>query len=391
MEIPPKRSTRGLPRGIDRLPNGTYRARVTYDGRQISIGTFIAKGDAEAALAIARSEMARRIFVPPRELRDERRRRQSAETARALTVREWADDWLARLADAGRSPGTTRSYRSTLDAHVLPAIGDKRLVEVTDDDVQAILAKLKGKPGAWANVARTVRSLFLAAVSARAGGLTESPVNISIPKPAKSRETSVRDTDLATPAEVWAMAAGMPDALRIGVLVAAWCSLRLGEVLGLQRGDFDHLEDPDKAVVHVRRQWNSKASPPAYTEPKADSRRTLSIPPALVPEIVAHLEAHTRPERTAPFIPSSQNPNMPVSQTAFDAAWRKAREAVRPGFRFHSLRHTGLTAYAQAGATLKELQERGGHKDAAVALRYQHATLERDRALAKKLDVGLGE
>ncbi|MGC4174281.1 tyrosine-type recombinase/integrase [Demequina sp.] len=333
--------------------------------------------------------MARRIFIPPRELRASRRSREVEELRGALTVREWADDWLARLADAGRSPGTTRSYRSTLDAHVLPAIGAMRLAEVSQDDVDAMLAKLKGKPGAWANAARTTRSLFLAAVSARAGGLTESPVSITIPKPVKSRETTVRDTDLATPAEVRAMAAGMPPALAIGVLLAAWCSLRLGEVLGLQRGDFDHLEDPDKAVVHVRRQWNSKASPPAYTEPKADSRRTLSIPPALVPEIVDHLGTHTRPERTAPFIPSSQNPTMPASQTAFDLAWRKAREPVRPGFRFHSLRHTGLTAYAQAGATLKELQERGGHKDAAVALRYQHATLERDRALAKKLDVGL--
>lgn len=391
MEIPPKKSRSGLPRGIDRLPNGTYRARVTYNGRQVSIGTFVAKGDAQAALAIARSELARKIFVPPRELRASRASHAANEARQALTVRQWADDWLARLEDAGRSPGTTRSYRSTLDAHVLPAIGDMRLSDVTDDDVQAFLAKLKGKPGAWTNAARTTRSLFLAAVSARAGGLTESPVSITIPKPAKSRENTVRDTDLATPAEVREMAAGMPDALRIGVPLAAWCSLRLGEVLGLQRGDFDHLDDPDNAVVHVRRQWNSKASPPGYTEPKAESRRTLSIPPALVPEIVAHLATHTRPEKSAPLIPSAQNPQTPVSQTAFDVAWRKAREAVRPGFRFHSLRHTGLTAYARAGATLKELQERGGHKDTSVALRYQHATLERDRALAKKLDIGIGE
>jgi integrase len=363
--------------------------RVSYNGRQVTVGTYTGLEYAKAALAIARGEMAAKIFVPPSEIRAGRRNAEADEIRQAITVRQWADDWLERLADAGRSPGTTRSYRSTLDAHVLPAIGDKRLVDVTQDDVDAMLARLKGKPGAWANAARTTRSLFLAALSARAGGLAESPVNITIPKPAKSRENTVRDTDLATPAEVRAMAAGMPEAFRAGVLLAAWCSLRLGEVLGLQRGDFDHLDDPDKAVVHVRRQWNSKASPPGYTEPKAESRRTLSIPPALVPEIVAHLGAHTRPERVAPFIPSSQNPSTPASQTAFDLAWRKAREQVRPGFRFHSLRHTGLTAYAQAGATLKELQERGGHKDAAVALRYQHATLERDRALARKLDVGM--
>lgn len=391
MEIPPRKSRLGLPRGIDMLPNGMFRARVTYEGRQYMIGAFFTLSDAKAALEIARSEIARRIFVPPRQLRAERASWEVEERRRAVTVAQWADDWLARLASAGRSPGTTRSYRSTLDAHVLPVLGDKYLDGVTDDDVEAMLAPLKRKPGAWTNAARVTRSLFLAAASARAGGLTESPVKITIPKPVKGRQDAVRDADLATPAEVWEMAGAMPLAWQIAVPLAAWCALRLGEVLGLQRRDFDHLDDPEKAVVHVRRQWNSKASPPAYTEPKAGSRRTVAIPPALVPALVKHLEAHVGNDKEAPLVPSSQNPGAPASQTAFDVAWRKAREGVRPGFRFHSLRHTGLTEYARAGATLKELQERGGHKDATVALRYQHATLERDRALAKKLDVGVGE
>ena len=391
MEIPPKRSRSGLPRGIDLLPNGTYRARVTYDGRQISIGTFMAKGDAEAALAIARSEMARRIFVPPRELRDQRRRNEVAEAQGALTVAGWADEWLARLEDAGKAAGTVRSYRSTLNAHILPAIGDRKLSSVTQADIEAMLEPLRKSPGAWTNVARTTRSLFLSAVSARAGGLTESPVRVTIPKPAKSGASSVRDADLASAAEVRAMAAGMPPALQIAVPLAAWCALRLGEVLGLQRRDFEYLDDPTRAVLHVRRQWNSKASPPAYSEPKAGSSGLVALPPSLVPAVIEHMAAHVRPELDAPLLPSSQNPRAPVSQTAFDVAWRKAREPVRPGFRFHSLRHTGLTEYARAGATLKELQERGRHKDVAVALRYQHATLERDRALAAKLDAGLGE
>jgi len=387
----PRRSASGLPRGIDMLPNGTYRARVTYDGRQVMIGAFIAKADAVAALEIARSEMARRIFVPPRELRASRKTRAALEARKAVTVAQWADDWLVRLADAGRSPGTIRSYRSTLDAHVLPALGDRRLGEVSQDDVDAMLDGLKRKPGAQTNAARVTRSLFLAAVSARVGGITEPPVQITVAKPSRANDTSLRGSDLATPAEVRAMAAGMPEALQIAVPLAAWCSLRLGEVLGLQRGDFEDLGDPDSAVVHIRRQWNSKASPPGYTDPKAGSHRVVAIPPSLVPTIVAHLEAHVRPAKDAPFIPSSQNPQQPASQTAFDVAWRRARESVRPGFRFHSLRHTGLTAYARAGATLKELQERGGHKSATVALRYQHATLDRDRALAKRLDEGLGQ
>ena len=65
------------------------------------------------------------------------------------------------------------------------------------------------------------------------------------------------------------MTEAMPDRLRIAVPLAAWCALRLGEVLGLERRDLEHLDDPEKAVLHVRRQFNVKAN--TLTPPKADS------------------------------------------------------------------------------------------------------------------------
>ena len=54
-------------------------------------------------------------------------------------------------------------------------------------------------------------------------------------------------------------------------------------------------------------------------------------------------------------------------------------------FRFHDLRHTGLTIFAQEGATLAELMRRGGHADIHIVLRYQHATMSRDRELADRM------
>jgi integrase len=44
---------------------------------------------------------------------------------------------------------------------------------------------------------------------------------------------------------------------------------------------------------------------------------------------------------------------------------------------FHDLRHPG--------ATLKELQARLGHASTAAAMRYQHATAERDAVLANAM------
>lgn len=68
-------------------------------------------------------------------------------------------------------------------------------------------------------------------------------------------------------------------------------------------------------------------------------------------------------------------------------AWTKARLRVgRPDLHLHDLRHTGLTFAAATGATTEELMRRAGHASADAALRYQHATRDRDRVLAKALE-----
>jgi integrase len=355
--------------------------------------------DAKAALAIARSEKVRGTFVPPAQRRRDAEEAKRLRAQTALTVASWSDTWLKRLEDDGKSPGTVRAHRSLLDRHILPAIGDMPLAEVTEDDIDALVEAIRALPsarnrhattnGVWANAARTLRALFNAAVAAHAGGLEATPVHVRVPKSVRVRKVE-EGTDIASPADVRAFTEGMPDRMAIAVPLAAWCALRLGEVLGLQRGDLEHLDAPERAVLHVRRQWNTKAAPPEYTDPKAGSVRTVAIPASLVPAIRAHLERFTGPGAKAPLIPG-QDPAKPLSQTAFDSAWRKARAGVRPGFRFHALRHTGLTLFAQQGATLTELMSRGGHKSADVALRYQHAAAERDRALTDRLNEMIGE
>jgi integrase len=70
--------------------------------------------------------------------------------------------------------------------------------------------------------------------------------------------------------------------------------------------------------------------------------------------------------------------------------WREAvKKAGIPDdvdLHLHDLRHTGSTWSAQTGATLKEVMARIGHSSTRAAMIYQHATRERDQAIAKALD-----
>ena len=149
------------------------------------------------------------------------------------------------------------------------------------------------------------------------------------------------------------------------ILLAAWCALRFGELSELRRGDID-LDD---GLVHVRRgaQYVCTSEWGAGTwyigEPKsAAGKRTVSIPPHLLPVIRKHLDEYTGKGPDAllwtattnrPGTSGAHDPHLTL--TMWRTRWHKARAAAdRDDMNFHDLRHTGATLAAASGATIKE-------------------------------------
>lgn len=267
-------------------------------------------------------------------------------------------------------------------------LGHLFLDQLNEEHVTNVL-HMVDLPGAKRNVARTLRAMLNAAAHPDVGHL-KTPLRVDVPT---LDQTDDFEREESTPSvdELREIVAAMPKQLRLAVLLAAWMGLRQGEVLGLQRQDFVDLNGPNSPRLRVVRQWLSKARPPAYADPKDGSRRRLAIPSALVPAIVEHLDKYVAEAPDAVVFPSPQNPKRPLSQTSLDAQWRAARDAVKPGLKFHGLRHFALTNYAAGGATLAEIQKRGGHRDPDVAMIYQDATADRDRILAEKLNTAIRE
>jgi integrase len=59
---------------------------------------------------------------------------------------------------------------------------------------------------------------------------------------------------------------------------------------------------------------------------------------------------------------------------------------VPKGFTFHDLRHTGNHLASVSGASTRELMQRMGHSTMRTALIYQHATNQRVREIADRLN-----
>jgi len=113
-------------------------------------------------------------------------------------------------------------------------------------------------------------------------------------------------------------------------------------------------------------------------------RRTVAFPAELVPELRWHLDRFAEPgERGLVFVGPK---GAPLRRSNFRPIWYAAVEkAGIPGLHFHDLRHVGGTLAAATGASLKELMARLGHSSTRAAMIYQHATRDRDEAIANAL------
>ena len=196
----------------------------------------------------------------------------------------------------------------------------------------------------------------------------------------------------ATLDEIAVIIDAMPERLRLLIVLAAFVGLREGELLELRRSDVDGVtgrinvtRKVDKDVDPGGRRGLPELRPSrsARPRPRAASR-TVHVPPPFLPMLQKHLLEHTAAGPAGLLFPGDRTDHMSVRYLM--DRYRPAREAAgRPDLTIHHLRHTALTLAGQHGATAAELQARAGHASQAAMAIYQHATLDRDKALAEKI------
>jgi integrase len=161
-----------------------------------------------------------------------------------------------------------------------------------------------------------------------------------------------------------------------------FCSLRWGELAALPR----HCVDTEAGVISVRVSVVELARGPLVTGPtkSAAGNRDVTIPPFLLPDVIAHLQDFTAPAPQALVFTGPKGAQLRRSN--FTRVWSRATaSAGLSGFHFHDLRHTGNTLAGEAGATLRELMDRMGHASTRAALIYQHRTTQRDKLIADEI------
>ncbi|WP_199432577.1 tyrosine-type recombinase/integrase [Qaidamihabitans albus] len=281
--------------------------------------------------------------------------------------REVAEHWLAsqerRVADGQRATGTLDNYRSMLNNHVLPALGELRLHEVTVPRLDRFFPAVRVKSSAaHARTARAVVSGVLR-YAARHGAITANPVREIEPIEGGTRKKSRALTPEERRAwlaqlELDPKAAGkdLPDLTRFMMATG----VRIGEALALYWEDV-HLDAGTVfvgwTVVRVRGEGLRR------TDPKSASGERLLTLPSWALDMLRQrrkvAEAENRPP-DSPVFPDTYGGLRDPSNTR--RALREARGS--DGFAWvtsHVFRKTAATILDEAGLTARVIADQLGH------------------------------
>jgi len=347
---------------IRKLPSGRYQA--SYVGpdlvRHKAPQTFTARIDAEGWLHRQRAAVEG-DWTPP-----------AAPRPRSVTVAEYADAWLA---DRDLKPRTRQHYRYLLNDHVLPTFGAMLVKAISPVAVRTWHANLDTGPTARAHAYALFHTILATAVEDEL--IATNPARIR----GATKVQRAKQIRPATLDELVVIAEHMPDRLRLLVPLSAWCALRFGEVTELRRKDIDLTA----GVLHVLRAVVRVVGRNVVDKPKsAAGVRDVAVPPHLIPMVRQHLRDHAQLGPDGLLFYGVRGGHL--SHSSLLGWFQQAVEAAgRPDLTPHALRHTGAVLAAQSGATLAELMGRLGHTTPAMAMRYQHASADRDRVVADRL------
>lgn len=338
------------------------------------------------------------------------------------TLKEWSEIWLSQHLGDDASPVTVANYRYLLSSRILPQLGDRFLPDLTPailtdwlhnlrkekrkttrlpdeklkrprrEGEQLITDAQAAKPlsvKTALNYYGCMKTMLAAAV--RTGLLEYNPMD-RVPRPKKRKKKKATLPEAEVVALLQLIIAEAETPLKLAVLLAMLCSLRLGEVGALKYSSVDWTA----GTITVDRSLKYTPATGAFiAETKTDAGdRVITLPPSMIRILrdamwqdVMEEEEDLEAWKGAGWIVHSRHGARANKDTP--SKWfRKFADAHGyQGLTFHGLRHVHASMLLQHHVDLQSVSSRMGHSDPSVTLRaYADAMPARDQEAAATMN-----
>ena len=291
---------------------------------------------------------------------------------------EWYNNAVHRVKES-----TAANYSMKANNHILPQFGDKKISEISSDDVYDFI-ELKQNDGLSnryiSDIVVLIKSIFKYAV--RLYRIVNPMDGVVLPK-RKAPDIKLLDKDEQK--KLQEHISNNHNRSTMGIALTMESGLRIGELCGLQWKDIDlekRVMTVNKTVQRIQcRDENSKTKV-IITDPKSESS-IRKIP--LKKDMVDFLMEFKG--KSNEFILSGEE--TPLEPRTMQYRFAKILKNVNlPSVHFHSLRHVFASTCIKLGFDVKSLSELLGHSSVEVTLnRYVHSSFDQKREYMERLNL----
>ena len=318
--------------------------------RRVTIGKHGSPWSPESA----RSE-AKRLLALAAHGKDPAGAKAAAKTA--PTVGELAERFLAEHVDTKRKERTADEYRRLLDKMILPALGKRKVADVTRQEVTKLHHAHRATPYQANRIFAVLGKMFNLAERWGVRPDGSNPCRHIEKFAERRRERMLSPEELARLGNVLAAYDGSPyygAAIKLLVFTGA----RLGEILGLQW------------------QWIDFERGQARLPDSKTGAKTLHLPPPALAALAELPRVEGNPYVIVGGVQGAALVNL-------EKPWRAIRKAAGlDDVRLHDLRHSFASIAASGGMGLPIIGKMLGHTQAQTTQRYAHLANDPVKAAA---------
>ena len=303
-------------------------------------------------------------------------------------VGEYLEEWIDTIVEARVTAKTATDYKALVRNHLKPALGDRKLSQLSAAEIQRHYNTLLEK-GLSARTVRYVHSVLHSALdqAVKWGLLSRNPAKlVELPRHRRREMRVLSSKELGE----FLKAAREDRWYALWELLVA-TGLRPGEALGLKWSDIEG------GKIRVQRSLVRHSDGTCeFKDPKTSrGRRTVTIPPTVVATLQRHrreqLEEHLRAGQSYAdhgLIFAVGNGNPLDWRVVVQRHFNRIIEAAKlPRIRPYDLRHTSATLLLASGENVKVVSERLGHASAALTLDvYSHVLPDMQHGAAERME-----